>query len=284
MRLRAHSFAAPALALLSALVLAGCPARLQYPECKVDPDCKDHGQVCVTGFCRQCREDAQCKAGELCKDNGCLAKPECAETKDCPAGQRCAAGKCAPECSEATAETDCGKGRKCNAGRCAAEEECVADADCSDGRACVAGLCKAQGGVMNSSLQSRLGDCEVKAVYFDFDEATLSKDSTSAIAENWKCLSAGGFKKLVLSGHTDERGTTEYNLALGSRRAEAVRKYLQGLGAEARKLRAVSFGEEKPVDSGQRRDGVGEEPPRGVRGRAVTCGRGGPPGCEERRE
>ncbi|MBS2022726.1 MAG: OmpA family protein [Deltaproteobacteria bacterium] len=105
--------------------------------------------------------------------------------------------------------------------------------------------------VMNSSLQSKLGECELSAVYFDFDESTLSKQATGALAEMWKCLSSGTpFKRLVISGHTDERGTTEYNLALGNRRAEAVRKYLTGLGAEARKLKAISFGEERPVAMG----------------------------------
>ncbi len=59
-----------------------------------------------------------------------------------------------------------------------------------------------------------------------------------------------GFRRLRLSGHTDERGTTEYNLALGSRRAEAVRRYLIGLGAEGRRLRAISFGKERPREAG----------------------------------
>lgn len=244
MRLRSASL------LPLVFALAGCPARLPYPECRTDPDCKDHGQVCVAGFCRQCREDAQCKAGEVCKNSGCVPRPECEATKDCPGGKKCAQGQCVAECAEATAEQDCGKGRKCNAGRCAAEEECVADADCSSGKACVSGRCKAEGGVINASRDQRLGDCEARPIFFDFDEATLSKASTQSLAESWRCLQKGEFKRLAVSGHTDERGTTEYNLALGNRRAEAVRKYLVGLGAEPRRLRATSYGEERPADPG----------------------------------
>ena len=53
-----------------------------------------------------------------------------------------------------------------------------------------------------------------------------------------------------MAGHCDERGTTEYNVALGQRRAESVRKYLTGLGLDAGKIKAVSYGKERPVDPG----------------------------------
>ena len=232
--------------LAACCALAACSPKLAYPECKTDPECAPHGQVCVTGFCKQCRADDGCKAGEQCVASACAPKPECAADKECAAGLRCVQQKCVPECSAATAVADCGAGRSCNAGRGAATEECVGDADCGDGKACVEGRCKSA--PVKASLRTELGDCEVTAAFFGYDDAALEATSRESLERSWTCLRRQGFRRLTLAGHTDERGTTEYNLALGSRRAEAVRKYLTGLGAEPRTLRTVSFGKERPVD------------------------------------
>src|SRR5437660_1211974 len=122
--------------LLLLWALAACTPKLQYPECKTDPDCAGHGQVCITGFCKECRDDSNCKGDRpVCRDALCVAKPQCAKNEDCTAGLKCASEKCVPECSEETAAQDCGQGRKCVAGRCAAEEACLADADCGAGKA-----------------------------------------------------------------------------------------------------------------------------------------------------
>jgi peptidoglycan-associated lipoprotein len=235
---------------LCALTLAGCPQKLPPGECKADEDCREtpQTQVCINGFCKECRDDAQCKPGQVCKNNGCAAKAQCAEAKDCQAGQKCTAGKCVAECDEKTAEQDCGAGRRCIAGRCAAEEECVADADCGSGKACVNSVCKVQGGLSEAARNELLGNCKLKPVYFDFDEASLAKSARDTLDQDWQCLSRADFRRLQIAGHTDERGTTEYNLALGSRRAEAVRKYLASLGADTKKLHAVSYGKERPAD------------------------------------
>ena len=240
----------PALLLVLAAALLGCPGKVKYPECKIDEDCKEHTQVCISGSCRQCRDDAQCPAGQVCKDNACAAKAQCTSSKQCAAGEKCAQDKCVPECAAATAEQDCGAGRKCFSGRCAAEEECLADTDCGDGKACVQQRCVAQGDLLASKSQRAHGDCEVKAVYFGFDEATLSADARQTLEQDWQCLQRSPFRRVTLTGHTDERGTTEYNLALGARRADAAKKYLAGLGAEPKKLKAVSYGSERPADTG----------------------------------
>src|SRR5689334_21621761 len=88
------------VAFIAAVLLAGCP-RLQYPECKVDTDCADHGEVCSAGFCKQCRDDADCHPSKpLCKNALCVEKPQCAKREDCPEGQKCSAdGKCVAECT-----------------------------------------------------------------------------------------------------------------------------------------------------------------------------------------
>ncbi|GAC1554213.1 MAG: hypothetical protein NVS2B9_18820 [Myxococcales bacterium] len=231
---------------LCAFALAACNAKPQYPECKADADCSDRGQVCVAGFCKECREDAQCKPGAVCKDNACSAGAQCTAARDCQPEQRCTAGKCAPECSEKTAAQDCGDGRRCLSGRCAAQEECVADADCGSGKACENAVCKVQG---SAEVQGEAqAACELKPITFGFDDATVDRAARDVLEEDWRCLSRSKFARLEIAGHTDERGTTEYNLALGSRRAAAVRKVLVGAGADAKKLRAVSYGKEKPVD------------------------------------
>jgi len=236
--------------LVSLLLAAGCPPRVQYPECKVDQDCADHGQVCSAGFCKECRDDTDCKAHPdrpVCKDALCVAKPQCATAQDCGEGKKCADGKCVAECA---ADGDCGAGRKCVSGRCIAQESCQADADCGEGRACVNNLCKAQGGVLESSASQKLGDCEVKAVYFGFDDATLTPEGRKALDDDFQCLQRAQFRLAIVSGHCDERGTTEYNLALGMRRADAVKRYLAGLGLDSKRLKAVSYGKERPADPG----------------------------------
>ena len=234
------------LAPFAFLLLIGCPKPPAYPECRNDDDCKDRAQVCVNNVCRECRDDAQCaqKPGTVCRDNACQPKLQCQENKDCPAGQKCAQNKCVPECTEATADRDCGDGRKCAQGRCV-EDTCSADSDCSAGKACVQGRCLAQG----SAKLARLS-CDLKPMYFDFDDATLSPDARSVLDTDWQCLKQQGDARITVAGHTDERGTTEYNLALGERRAESVRKYLAGLGADPKRIKTVSFGKERPVDPG----------------------------------
>jgi peptidoglycan-associated lipoprotein len=233
-------------ALVVLLLCAGCPARVSYPECKVDSDCADHGQVCASGFCRECRDDASCSAKPgrpTCQNAVCVPKPECAKNDDCGAGRRCAESKCVPECSDAS---DCGEGRKCSAGRCA-EETCEGDADCSNGAACVDRHCQRQSFGHGPGQFCR---CKLSVVRFGFDDATLTPEARQALSNDWQCLQQNSYRRVLLGGHADERGTTEYNLALGERRADAVRKYLVGLGADPRRLKTVSFGKERPFDAG----------------------------------
>jgi len=90
-----------------------------------------------------------------------------------------------------------------------------------------------------------------RRVYFDFDSASLVGDTQAALAENAGILQAFPQLMVEVQGHADERGTTDYNVALGERRAEAVKKYLTSSGVGAGQLRVVSFGEEKPAESGE---------------------------------
>lgn len=85
--------------------------------------------------------------------------------------------------------------------------------------------------------------------YFDFDEATLTAESRSSLDAAAPALKAAAVS-VRLEGHADERGTPEYNLALGERRAQAVANYLGLQGVDAAKLEVISYGEEKPVMTG----------------------------------
>ena len=91
---------------------------------------------------------------------------------------------------------------------------------------------------------------QLSPVYFDYDRALIRDDQRAALAEHAAKLNAAPSVTLVLEGHCDERGTIEYNLALGQRRAEAVRAQLIRLGVEGARLDMVTFGEDRPADPG----------------------------------
>jgi peptidoglycan-associated lipoprotein len=87
-----------------------------------------------------------------------------------------------------------------------------------------------------------------KVIYFEFDSAMLSDESRDRLAGNAKWLAENPRSVVTIEGHTDEDGTTEYNIALGDRRAQAAREYLIRMGVDPARVRILSFGEEQPVD------------------------------------
>lgn len=89
-----------------------------------------------------------------------------------------------------------------------------------------------------------------KTIYFDYDSFTLKPEFQSAVEAHAKFLSANKTRKMAIEGHTDDRGGREYNLALGQKRAEAVRRALGLLGVTDAQVEAVSFGKEKPAAAG----------------------------------
>ena len=89
-----------------------------------------------------------------------------------------------------------------------------------------------------------------RIIYFDYDSFTLKPEFQSAIEAHAKFISANKGRKMAVEGHTDERGGREYNLALGQKRAEAVRRALGLLGVTDAQVEAVSFGKEIPAASG----------------------------------
>src|SRR5262245_39258122 len=84
-------------------------------------------------------------------------------------------------------------------------------------------------------------------VYFESDESNLSDETRDRLSRNADLLKGAPQLQLLIEGHADERGTNEYNLALGERRANAVKDYLASLGVSDARLRTLSYGEERPV-------------------------------------
>lgn len=121
-----------------------------------------------------------------------------------------------------------------------APQACSADDQCSASQLCVSDRCVAIG--------PGLAECTTApAVHFDFDRAALRATDLPTLQRAARCLQALPPEKTLVDGNCDARGTVEYNLALGLRRAHAVTAYLESLGVPADRLAAVSYGKELPV-------------------------------------
>jgi peptidoglycan-associated lipoprotein len=90
----------------------------------------------------------------------------------------------------------------------------------------------------------------VRDAFFNYDEATLDADAQAALSATANWLKNNRNYNLLIEGHCDERGTEQYNLALGDRRANIAREYLMTLGIDSSRIRTVSYGEERPFDEG----------------------------------
>jgi peptidoglycan-associated lipoprotein len=86
----------------------------------------------------------------------------------------------------------------------------------------------------------------LKDAFFDFDESRLRDDARASLSNDGVWLKKYGSMEILLEGHCDERGTTEYNLALGEKRANTSRDYLIALGVDGSRLKTVSYGKERP--------------------------------------
>ena len=105
--------------------------------------------------------------------------------------------------------------------------------------------------VTDSAAASQPGPANVaRIIYFDYDSYVIKPEFQSLIEAHARFLKANNSRKIAIEGHTDERGGREYNLALGQRRSEAVRRSLGLLGVPDTQVEAVSFGKEKPAAPG----------------------------------
>lgn len=91
-------------------------------------------------------------------------------------------------------------------------------------------------------------------VYFDFDQYSIRSDMTEVLVRNAEFMQKSPGGAIVIEGNTDDRGTNEYNLALGERRALAAKQYLIDLGVDGARMQTISYGEERPLFTGQDED------------------------------
>ncbi len=139
-------------------------------------------------------------------------------------------GWCGKQCDK---DHPCPPGQRCNAeGVCEPDVECGPGVPCPPGKVCENGRCVAR--------------CEAEAIYFDYNEHRLREDAKGTLSKNGDCAKGRG-GTVRIEGHCDERGDAEYNLALGERRANAAKEYLQNLGIAAGSIKTISYGKEKPT-------------------------------------
>lgn len=99
----------------------------------------------------------------------------------------------------------------------------------------------------DSNEQSSIAQTGLQPVYFDFDQSSLRADARAALRSNAQWLKANPKTKVTIEGNCDERGTVEYNQALGQRRALVAKQYLQDLGVSPDRMKLISYGKENPV-------------------------------------
>ncbi|MBI5610012.1 MAG: OmpA family protein [Deltaproteobacteria bacterium] len=237
-----------ALAVVAAAMLLAACGGPTYPNCASDDHCKSKGEYCVNTKCAQCRIDSHCPGADSdkcvsCQAGACGRKPDCCSSNlDCGAGKKCdvAANKCVAQCA---ADTDCASGQKCVGGACtspsvtAGADGCKSDGDCGGGLKCKDGRCT-----------DEKGNCALATINFAFNEYNLTESAQNGLSANLKCLKEKPVVAVTVEGHCDERGTDAYNMELGTKRAKAVKDFLQAALPKV-KVKTLSFGKTKPLCS-----------------------------------
>lgn len=93
-----------------------------------------------------------------------------------------------------------------------------------------------------------LNDLNIQNIYFDYDKSNIRSDAREILKANAEIFTRNSSATIVVEGYCDERGTTEYNMALGERRAQETKQYLGNLGINASRIETISYGEERPLD------------------------------------
>ena len=105
-----------------------------------------------------------------------------------------------------------------------------------------------------AAAASAMNEVSLGDIFFEFDRANITPESEAQLKKNADWMAVNKTKSVIIEGHCDERGTAEYNMALGERRAESAKSGMKSLGVDPARMSAVSFGEEKPFDPGHNED------------------------------
>jgi peptidoglycan-associated lipoprotein len=217
-----------------AFVLAGCPDKKpKYPVCSKDDECKE-GEKCINKKCVQCGDDSDCEDGKSCVNGACVVKEGgCTSDDDCDGV--CVANKCVA-CEN---DRQCGPDKRCSNGACLDRGACNIDDDCADDEDCVDGKCQRLGRDKPPDVA-----CKLQTVYFGFDQVGIIEEAASTLQANYDCIKqVSANRGIILYGHTDPRGTEEYNVALSEKRANSVADYLARLGVDPVRFRVIPKGE-----------------------------------------
>jgi len=168
-----------------------------------------------------CDTDTDCKDGEFCINDMCQ---QCRGDDDCGAGQSCASGACEAVDGYCTSNGECGDGQNCENNACVTAQAMSMPAPAP---------VVAQNG----------GPCQLDAIYFGYDSSSVETSARDQLGDAAECIKEKALQSVHLTGLTDPRGTEEYNMALGDRRARSAQTYLESLGVNA-KLSYSSMGEE----------------------------------------
>jgi peptidoglycan-associated lipoprotein len=119
------------------------------------------------------------------------------------------------------------------------DNSCSRDLDCKDGQLCIRNACV--------DITPGLAECNNVRVHFPFNSSEMDESDKPGLDRAARCLKAEQAMHITVAGNADERGTEEYNLALGDRRARSVADYLKALGASDAQLKTISYGKEQPL-------------------------------------
>jgi peptidoglycan-associated lipoprotein len=194
----------------------------KYPNCESDEHCNTEGHkgVCVQSKCVECRSDATCGKGRVCKAGACAAVEGYCDDK-------------AP----------CGAGKNCKNNRC---EEAIATpvSECDDAHPCSQAGARCQNGHCYVPPKGGPGCEEFPSPKFAFESAELTAEAKQTLERLAKCMTTGTLKgrNALLTGHCDARGEYEFNMGLGAQRAEVIKVLLTGMGVTESRLSTTSRG------------------------------------------
>ncbi len=170
-----------------------------------------------------CDTDSNCHEGEYCVNGTCQ---QCRGNQDCPAGQACNAGRCDPIEGYCNGNGDCPQGQECQGNRCVTATQSTTEIP------------------QDTTPTGPTGPCQLESPYFGFDSDELDSSTRDILQRNAACIASRNIAHVRVTGHCDPRGTEEYNLALGDRRARSVVQFMQSLGVARSVMAPRSMGEE----------------------------------------